>query len=139
MQTQRFSYQREQIYQAVCGARDHPTAEMVYTRLKPEMPRLSLGTVYRNLHQMAQDGRLTEINDTVVRFDADTLPHSHYRCRGCGAVADLPAMPYDPELDRQAARGGWQVANHSLVFHGICPSCLGKNKEEQFIFERGIL
>lgn len=61
MPGQRFSHQRERIYQAVRDSREHPTAEMVYQSLKPEMPRLSLGTVYRNLHQMAQEGRLTEI------------------------------------------------------------------------------
>ena len=49
---QRFSHQRERIYQTVLERRDHPTAEMVYQQLKPEMPRLSLGTVYRNLQQM---------------------------------------------------------------------------------------
>lgn len=60
MAQRRFSRQREQIYRAVYGRRDHPTAEMVYQQLKPDMPRLSLGTVYRNLHQMAQEGRLRE-------------------------------------------------------------------------------
>ena len=55
MPGQRFSHQRERIYQAVRDSGEHPTAEMVYQTLKPEMPRLSLGTVYRNLHQMAQE------------------------------------------------------------------------------------
>lgn len=126
MQKKRFSYQREQIYQAVCRMNRHPTAEMVYNQLKPSMPRLSLGTVYRNLHQMAQDGRLMEINDSVARFDMNTQPHSHCRCRVCGAIMDLPQLPYDAELDRQADRGGWQVDYHSLIFHGICPDCLKK-------------
>ena len=40
---QRFSQQRERIYQTVLESRAHPTAEMVYQQLKPEMPRLSLG------------------------------------------------------------------------------------------------
>ena len=55
---QRFSQQRERIYQAVLESRAHPTAEMVYQQLKPEMPRLSLGTVYRNLQQMAREGQV---------------------------------------------------------------------------------
>ena len=46
---QRFSQQRERIYQTVLESRAHPTAEMVYQQLKPEMPRLSLGTVYLSL------------------------------------------------------------------------------------------
>ena len=67
---QRFSQQRERIYQTVLESRAHPTAEMVYQQLKPEMPRLSLGTVYRNLQQMAREGRLTELDGPVTRFDA---------------------------------------------------------------------
>lgn len=39
MQERRFSRQREQIYQTVCATAEHPTAEMVYEHLKPQMPR----------------------------------------------------------------------------------------------------
>ena len=86
---QRFSHQRERIYQTVLERRDHPTAEMVYQQLKPEMPRLSLGTVYRNLQQMAREGRLAEVDGPVTRFDAVTRPHTHFQCRFCGALMDL--------------------------------------------------
>ena len=120
---QRFSHQRERIYQAVLGRRDHPTAEMVYQQLKPEMPRLSLGTVYRNLQQMAREGRLTELDGPVTRYDAVTRPHTHFRCRACGAVLDLETVPYDEALDRTAAARGYQVAGHSLIFTGACPRC----------------
>lgn len=127
MSKQRFSYQREQIYQAVSMTDQHPTAETVYHQLKCSMPRLSLGTVYRNLHRMAQDGRLMEIDGPVARFDANTIPHSHLRCRFCGRVADLQALPYDPELDRLAMQADWQVDGHSLIFYGICPDCMGEH------------
>ena len=120
---QRFSHQRERIYQTVLERRDHPTAEMVYQQLKPEMPRLSLGTVYRNLQQMAREGRLTELDGPVTRFDAVTRPQTHFRCRACGALMDLEAMPYDEALDRAAAAQGYQVTGHSLVFTGACPRC----------------
>ena len=98
---QRFSQQRERIYEAVRTSMEHPTAQMVYDALRPEMPRLSLGTVYRNLHQMAQEGRLRELEGPVARFDAVLPPHAHIRCVRCGQVADL-ALPYDPALDREA-------------------------------------
>ena len=120
---QRFSHQRERIYQAVLGRRDHPTAEMVYQQLKPEMPRLSLGTVYRNLQQMAREGRLVELDGPVARFDAMTRPHTHFHCRSCGALLDLESVPYDEALDRTAAARGYQVAGHSLIFTGACPRC----------------
>ena len=122
MQDRRFSHQRERIYQAVRSSHAHPTAEAVYSQLKPEMPRLSLGTVYRNLHQMAQEGRLRELEGPVARFDAVLPPHTHIRCVRCGQVADL-AVPYDPALDREAGESGWAVNGHDLVFSGLCPAC----------------
>ena len=122
MQQRRFSHQREQIYEAVCATDTHPTAEMVYERLKPEMPRLSLGTVYRNLRQMAAEGRLMELEGPVARFDADLPPHAHFRCQRCGAVSDVD-IPYDAALDALAAGDGRIVRGHSLCFYGICPAC----------------
>lgn len=129
--SRRFSQQREQIYQAVLQSGAHPTAEMVYGLLKPDNPRLSLGTVYRNLHQMVEEGRLTEIAGTTIRFDAVTVPHAHFCCRDCGAVSDV-ALPYDPELDQLAETGGFMVQGHDLTFYGICPSCLGENIKQPF-------
>ena len=126
MQERRFSHQREQIYQAVCASREHPTAEMVYQWLKPEMPKLSLGTVYRNLRQMAAEGRLLELDGPVARFDANTMPHTHFNCESCGGVLDLE-IPYDSTLDARAAESGCRIRTHSLMFSGLCPACAGKN------------
>ena len=129
MAAQRYSHQRESIYQAVCGRKDHPTAELVYLQLKPELPRLSLGTVYRDLHGMAQAGRLLELDGPAVRFDGNVEPHHHFCCEGCGRVFDLP-LPYDPELDRRLAADGWQVKRHSLLFTGLCPACAAQKTKE---------
>lgn len=124
MQERRFSHQREEIYQAVLASREHPTAEMVYQQLKPEMPKLSLGTVYRNLRQMAQEGRLLELDGPVTRYAATITPHTHFRCSACGGVLDLE-VPYDAELDALAAKSGCVVTGHYLMFSGICPACAG--------------
>ena len=131
MQPQRYSYQREQIYAAMQETGEHPTAEMVYTWLKPSIPRLSLGTVYRNLRQLVAEGRLAEIPGPVARYDAVTRPHTHFFCTQCGAVSDLP-LPYDGALDRQAAQGGWNVRSHSLIFYGICPNCTKSPEKTEF-------
>jgi DNA-binding HxlR family transcriptional regulator len=70
----RYSHQRERIYRAVVESHEHPTANMVYEQLKAEMPKLSLGTVYRNLNQLADAGRLKKIPlaDGSCRFDKTT-------------------------------------------------------------------
>ena len=121
--SKRFSHQREQIYLALQGTTSHPTAETVYAWLKPSMPKLSLGTVYRNLHQMAEEGRIMEIPGPVVRFDANTAPHTHFSCCECGGVSDLD-IPYDIGLDQLVERNGSKVLTHNLMFYGVCPVCM---------------
>ena len=49
MAMQKKSRKRDAILACVCSTDTHPTAEWVYTQLKPDIPDLSLGTVYRNL------------------------------------------------------------------------------------------
>ena len=53
MSGKRYSRQRELIYQCLLHTNQHPTAEMIYSWLKPENPNLSLGTVYRNLNLLS--------------------------------------------------------------------------------------
>lgn len=125
----RYSRQRERIYQAVHASREHPSAQMVYDLLREEMPRLSLGTVYRNLHQMAQEGMLQELEGPTARFDACLAPHAHIRCTCCGRVMDLSALE-EPAPVRSAAQAGWQVERYSLMLEGICPACAGKDHNE---------
>ena len=125
MKEQRYSQQRERIYQAVRDSREHPTAQMIYDALRPELPKLSLGTVYRNLQQMAAEGRLVQLDGPVARFDAVLEPHTHLCCNHCGQVAD-GVLPYDAALDRTAMADGWTITGHSLTFTGICPACAGK-------------
>ena len=125
----RYSRQRERIYQAVHASREHPSAQMVYDLLREELPRLSLGTVYRNLHQMAQEGMLQELEGPTARFDACLAPHAHIRCTSCGRVMDLSALE-EPAPVRSAAEAGWQVERYSLMLEGICPACAGKDHNE---------
>lgn len=125
----RYSRQRERIYQAVHASREHPSAQMVYDLLREEMPRLSLGTVYRNLHQMAQEGMLQELEGPTARFDACLAPHAHIRCTCCGRVMDLSVLE-EPAPVRSAAEAGWQVERYSLMLEGICPACAGKDHNE---------
>lgn len=125
----RYSRQRERIYQAVHASREHPSAQMVYDLLREEMPRLSLGTVYRNLHQMAQEGMLQELEGPTARFDVCLAPHAHIRCTCCGRVMDLSALE-EPAPVRSAAEAGWQVERYSLMLEGICPACAGKDHNE---------
>ena len=127
MAQRRYSRQRELIYKAVCGTNEHPTAETVYQWLKPDNPALSLGTVYRNLNQLADDGSLLRLPFPVERFDANTAPHPHFRCRVCGRVFDLDGIAYESALDEAAEqKSGHRVERHELFFSGVCVNCTQK-------------
>lgn len=123
MSGKRYSRQRELIYQALMNTDQHPTAEMVYQWLKPANPTLSLGTVYRNLNLLADEGTIMRMDFQVERYDATVSPHPHFRCKRCGNVYDVD-LPYDKEADRHIETAcGHQVAGHELLFYGTCVRC----------------
>ncbi|MEA4894715.1 MAG: transcriptional repressor [Oscillospiraceae bacterium] len=124
MTIKRFSKQRELIYEAVRGTTEHPTAETVYNWLKPGNPTLSLGTVYRNLNQLVEEGSLQRLPFPIERFDANTAPHAHFLCCSCGNVYDILEICYDPSLDKKAEKiSGHTVNHHELYFDGTCDRC----------------
>ena len=62
MTTMKYSRQREAIKRCLAERMDHPTAEMIYSDLREHDPRLSLGTVYRNLALLTELGEIKNIH-----------------------------------------------------------------------------
>ena len=121
----RYSRQRESIFHAVMDSTEHPTANMVYDRLKAEMPHLSLGTVYRNLNQLCDAGRLLKIPlpDGSCRFDGTTRDHSHIICDGCGKVTDV-MLPELTEVEHAIEKKtDYTLNSYNVVMRGICGGC----------------
>ena len=127
MNGKRYSRQRELIYEALMHTDQHPTAEMIYQWLKPTNPNLSLGTVYRNLNLLVDEGAAVRMAFPVERYDANVEPHAHFRCQVCGGVFDLD-LPYDKELDHKALlASGHDIKAHELIFHVTCADCKPKH------------
>ncbi len=121
----RKSTQKEAILRAVKGTRSHPTADWVYEQVRREIPNVSLGTIYRNLKSLKQEGEILELNfaSTVSRFDGVIQNHYHFRCEQCGRILDLDE-PVDKTLDnRIAQKTDFVVSNHRLEFCGLCQDC----------------
>ncbi len=109
----------------------HPSAEMVYTHLKQEIPDLSLGTVYRNLSLFKTQGLAQSVATVsgVERFDGNTKPHVHFICAECASVLDLMDLEIPQSLTANAeCSSGGRVDACQLSFTGICRSCLAKGK-----------
>ena len=121
-----FSRKREAIYRVLCQTKSHPTADWVYDQLKPELPDLSLATVYRNLSEFVQEGKAVRlcVVDGHERFDGCTAPHAHFVCDKCGKVFDLDcSVPEDWAQEVETATGA-RIDRHELFFHGSCPDCV---------------
>ena len=117
---------RDAILTCLRETTEHPSAEWVYSQLKQEIPDLSLGTVYRNLSLFKEQGLITSLGTVkgVERFDANTDPHVHYICTGCGRVLDLHQIRVPEELNHAAATdSGGEVTGCQLTFTGVCGQC----------------
>ena len=103
----------------------HPTADEMYEMVRRRLPKVSLGTVYRNLEILAESGVVLKIDvgGTKKRFDGNVAVHHHLRCVACGRVDDVEL---DPGVDLEAlaaARTDYDILRHRLEFVGVCPAC----------------
>lgn len=126
MKQSRFSKQRELIYETLVDCNNHPSAEMIYQSLKPHFPSLSLGTVYRNLNHLVEEGRAVRISSVIDRYDGVTHEHPHFFCLRCQKLYDLD-IPVQEPLNPTVETLGYEVHRHELIFKGICLHCLKEN------------
>lgn len=98
-------------------------------RGKKELPNLSLGTVYRILKDMANEGEIREVacKDAPSRFDKTTMNHGHFQCVECGKVEDV-FFNLDKIDESIVDFGGNLVLESQLFFRGICKDCRRKKK-----------
>ncbi len=119
------THQRLVIYRTLVESKDHPSPELVFDRVREEIPSISQATVYKNIRTFVDIGLLREVNrlHQTNRLDANLDRHHHLICVRCEKVTDL----YDDQLDGARAReespGGFQVLNYQVEAYGVCPDC----------------
>jgi Fur family peroxide stress response transcriptional regulator len=117
--------QRLAIYQVLASDDSHPGAEDIYRRIKPNLPSLSLGTVYRTLELFEAHGLVSRVHafSDQARFDANLDAHHHLVCVRCRRVLDFE----DPRLESlpvdEGNLHGFRVLTHRIHLVGLCPSC----------------
>jgi len=105
----------------------HPTAAELYAVIRRRLPRISLGTVYRNLGLLAREGLVLKLDTggAQKRFDGNPRKHCHIRCIRCGRIDDL--FEDDPvpgvTIERIGKASGYEIRGHRVSFTGICPAC----------------
>jgi Fur family transcriptional regulator, peroxide stress response regulator len=112
------------IFDVLAASHDHPTADQVFQRVRDALPRVSLGTVYRNLDKLREQGRLrvVRVADGQARYDAMIDAHDHFVCERCATVLDLPRAAARPAVGALREQG-CVVRWHTTSLYGLCASC----------------
>ncbi len=128
----RLTRQRRVILDELRSLKTHPTADELYNRVRKTLPRISLGTVYRNLETLSESGdiRKLEFGGGQMRFDGDVKDHYHIRCLRCGRVGDIPAGLVEKSVCRKKHVGGFTVLDCDLHFTGVCDQCGMGNEQD---------
>lgn len=120
---QRTTPQLAAVTEVLATARDHPTAVEIFRRVRRRLPRVSLGTVYRNLDKLRAQGRVRVIRlGGEAYFDGVLAAHDHFICEHCRAVADLPGPTERPDPRRLPA-GGCIARWQQTAIYGLCAAC----------------
>ena len=122
----RLTSQRQVILEELKKVKSHPTANEVYDMVRKRLPRIGLGTVYRNLDLLAERGiiKKLEVGGEQKRFDGDISQHYHIRCVKCNRVEDI-FIERDKWLENEAASCcDYKILDHHVQFSGICSKCL---------------
>lgn len=103
----------------------HPTADDIYVMVKKRVPRVSLGTIYRNLELLSENGSILKLDSAgnQRRYDGNVKNHYHFRCLRCGQVLDIPVKPLEALEVLMPEELGFEIKGHRLEFQGLCPSC----------------
>jgi Fur family ferric uptake transcriptional regulator len=125
----RMTRQRMVILEELCRVNTHPSADELYEMVRKRLPRISLGTVYRNLEILSESGDIQKLEPgcSLKRFDGNPAEHCHLRCVSCNRIVDAPMAP-DLEIDlEQLNSTDFKIIGHKLEYLGLCPQCSDKS------------
>ena len=121
------SPQRVAIYEAVAGRRDHPTADKLFGELRKTMPTMSKTTVLATMRLLQGAGLIRDVRaeEGELRFDGCAKFHAHFKCRKCGALADIEVAG-EHTATYEKIPSGFVVDDEQLIYYGLCPRCSKK-------------
>lgn len=121
----KFSKQRKLILDTILESDIHPTADYIYNHLKKDNPALSLGTVYRNLAQLVDNGFISKVSmpNQPDRFDKNVSSHAHLVCDKCGEIYDLESTKIDKFVNSVSSEENISITSYDIIFNGVCRKC----------------
>jgi Fur family peroxide stress response transcriptional regulator len=101
----------------------HPTVDLIFKGLSPEIPTLSKSTVYNTLKLFLEKGvvQIVNIEDNETRYDADTSFHGHFKCLQCGSVYDFPLSLAEVQIE---VLKDFKIDQSHYYLKGKCKKCI---------------
>lgn len=117
--------QRIVIFKELHKSKDHPSAEVLYKRVKKIIPDISLDTVNRTLLTFSKIGivNIVEGYGDARRYDPDRTSHHHFRCVNCHSIIDFDYKPYDDIIIPGDIQKKHTVFNKKVLLEGYCHKC----------------
>jgi len=122
--------QRMAVYKALIETDEHPSAEMVFQKVKKIIPNISLDTVNRTLLTLSEIGIafVVEGSGDAKRFDGNLKKHQHFKCVKCKRIFDFHHKPFDNVQVPASIRKKFTVLRKTVYLEGICQFCRKKNR-----------
>ncbi len=130
----KLTHQRLEILHAMAAAKDHPSAEDVFKRVKLKVPPISLDTVYRTLALFERCGVIARVQfpDDRARYDPNTADHPHVVCINCEKIEDFSSPTLDDKEIPEETKEWGLVKSRHIELRGICRTCLKlKNRRQR--------
>ncbi len=123
--------QRLEVFLELLSARDHPSAEEIFTRVRDRMPTVSLDTVYRTLATFESRRVIAKLHvtDEKARYDATVEQHHHLVCRVCQKITDFEWPDVDQSAIPEEVRDWGRIEERDIHLRGVCEECLKKSED----------
>jgi len=117
--------QKLKILEYLKDVKTHPNAETIYNNIKKDVPTITLATVYRNLHTLAEEGVILKFKiDDEYRFDGQSSTHQHCVCRKCGKIIDNHQDEISRYAENKFSSDRFKPDCVNIIYIGLCSDCL---------------
>ena len=115
--------QRNLILEIINNSTVHLIAEDIYKLAREKIPNISLGTVYRNLNFLLDQGSIRKIKiNSIDHVDNVKKFHNHFICTKCNTIYDV----FEKESITNNTCG--KVMSYEIIYKGICNKCIEEEK-----------